>query len=445
MRNAFLLVAASLVGACGSSGGSGSSGGGPDASSDTTPPFDGGAADSSTAAHDSSLDVASDAPPAEAGDAGPPPFVEDTYDGIHAFLTFDYNVMDVQTAAAHDVFVWGADIEHVPAYRGSTNPGITLSSYIPWTRDPNGMHNLAYWQNLHPDWIVYRCDQTTPVLEFSDPNLTLDISNPAVIDWQAQSYGLSASEAGYDAIAADNFVLSNAFGACGVFRNGQWVQLYTGSTTDPKYTSDALAWTVAFRSKLQAFRRPLGLVPNFSLSGLPANDPNVVQLVANVDGILDEAGYTRYGSGPATGTEWQTIESFVEYVQAQGKAYFSLTPQAGMIVDRTAVQWALASYLMSKEHASALYVSGQQGYGGDNYMPEYDAAIGKPCGAMAAAQGVFTRTFQNALAIVNPTTAAVTFTLPPGTFVDLYGNSVSGSVPLAATSGLVLLTSSPGC
>jgi hypothetical protein len=393
-------------------------------------------------AGDASRDAAGDA---AAADAGPPSLFEDTSDGIHAFLTFDYRVTDIAAAAAHDVYAWGNDQGHVAAYRASSNPKIVLSSYIPWTRDPDATHDLAYWNTQHPDWVVYACDRTTPVKEFTDPNLTLDISNPAVIAWQADSYGLPASQAGYDAIAADNFELSNAFGACGVFRGGQWVGLYSGPT-DPKYTADALAWTALFRQKLQAFPRPLGLIPNFSLNGLAANDPSVVALVSHVDAILDEAGYTRYGQGPATGSEWLAIESFVTYVQGQGKGYFSINQQAGATVDRPAIQWALASYLMSKEHASGIYVSGQQGYGADNYTPEYSAAIGTPCGAMQpAAQGLYTRAFQHALAIVNPTTSAASFTLPSGAFTDLYGSPLTGNVPLAPTTGMVLLANPPRC
>src|SRR5690242_3722439 len=69
---------------------------------------------------------------------------EDTYYGIHYFQTFDYKTSDVAKLASHAVFVWGSD-QSISAYRASSNPGIVLSKYIPFTLDPNGTHNLTYW------------------------------------------------------------------------------------------------------------------------------------------------------------------------------------------------------------------------------------------------------------------------------------------------------------
>ena len=184
---------------------------------------------------DASADAHPDVVLADASDAAAPivSFL-DTYSGVHAFLTFDHKVIDVATAAAHADFVWGNDESHVAAYRASTNPKIVLSSYIPFTRDPDGTHDLAYWKSTHPDWVLYQCDQTTPAYEFGDPNVPLDITDPAVVDWQVQSYGVTAAAAGDDMIAADNFTLSNDYKACGVFQNNVWKQLYSGQSTDPQ-------------------------------------------------------------------------------------------------------------------------------------------------------------------------------------------------------------------
>jgi hypothetical protein len=109
------------------------------------------------------------------------------------------------------------------------------------------------------------------------------------------------------------------------------------------------------------------------------------------------------------------------------------------------VQWALASYLMSKEHASGIFVSGVQQYGSDLWRSEYTAAIGAPCGAMQSTQGAYARTFKTGLAIANPGKGGVTFTLPSGTFTDLYGAKQGASVSLAAGAGIVLLASATQC
>ncbi len=383
---------------------------------------------------------------ANGGSSGTVDFI-DTYDAVHAFLTFDYGVTDVATAATHADYVWGSDEPKITEYRASTNPGIVLSRYIPFTRDPEASHDLAYWQSAHPDWVLYQCDQMTPAYEFGDPNVPLDITNPAVVDWQVTSYAVPAAAAGYDMIAADNFTLTNAFGACGVFQGGQWKALYDG-TADPQYTADVLGWAKAFSTRLHALSpKPLGLIPNFQIGATPATDSDVVKLVSSVDAILDECGFSGCGGSYPSASTWLNIVKFAEYVQAQGKAYFALNEfnQSPPLANAD-VQWALASYLMSKEHASAIFTSGVQQYGGDNWRPEYAAAIGPPCGAMKSTQGVYAREYKHGYAIVNPTGQGATFTLPAGSFEDLYGGAMGGSVPLGAGTGLVLLdTAGPRC
>jgi hypothetical protein len=396
------------------------------------------------------LDGSADAAMADASDAASsPPIVSfpDTYDGIHAFLTFDDSVTDIPTAAQHDDFVWGAYASNIAAYRASAHPQIVLSAYIPFTRDNDGSHTLGYWQSAHPDWVLYQCDQQTPAYEFGDPNVSLDITNPAVVDWQVQEFAVPAAAAGYDAIAADNFTLTNVFGACGIFENGTWKALYTGNA-DPQYTSDVLAWAKSFAGKLHALTpKPLGLIPNFSLGQAPTTDPNTAVLVSYVDAILDEGSFTQYGSGYPSETDWNSLQNSIEYLQTHGKAYYAInevnvTPP----VSNDMAQWSIASYLMSKEHASGIFISGVQQYGYDLYRPEYGLAIGTPCGAMQKTQGVYTREYKHGLAIVNPTTNAVTFTLPTGTWQDSFGNSVGASVQMAVDTGLVLLdTAGPHC
>ncbi len=382
-------------------------------------------------------------------DAGPPSALvawEDTADGIHPFWTFDFSITDPTAIANHADFVWGVS-DPVATYRASNNPHVPLSFYIPFTRDP-ATHDLAYWQGLHPDWVVYTCDQVTPAYEFGDTtNVPLDMSNPAVIAWQLSQWGATAATAGYDLIAADNFQLDNGYGACGVFQNGTWKSLYTGAYTDPQFAADAVAWVKAFGAGLHALSpKPIGLIPNFQLGSRSPTDPAVLAVVDAVDAILDECGFTACDGTFPSETSWNDIGAFAEYVQSLGKPYFSINQTSGPPATNADAQWALASYLMTKEHGSSIFISGQQEYGQDLYRPEYAAAVGTACGAMQSTQGVYTRELKHSVAIVNPSGAAATFTLPAGSFVDLYGNAVSGSVSMAADTGLVLLdTGGPRC
>lgn len=366
---------------------------------------------------------------------------EDTYDGIHYFQTFDSSVTDVATEASHSVFVWGAD-QAISAYRASSNPKIVLSYYMPWAYDPDASHDLTYWKNLHPDWILYQCDKTTPAYYSGTTNMPLDISNPAVVAWQAQTFAAPASGMGYDAIAADELQLGG-WGGCGVYQNGQWKQLYASGTGDPQADKDAVGWAKAFSGKIHALSRPLGLIPNFQYGGMPLTDPTLLGVVANTDGILDECSFTACSGGNVSGPDWLALVGFMEYVQQQGKAYMAINEAT--TVDDATVQWVLASYLMSKEHAAGVFISGVQQYGSDLWRSEYAAAIGTPCSAMQSAQGAYVRTYKHGLAIANPSGQSVTFTLPSGTFKDLYGATAGATVTLGATSGIVLLASSPQC
>jgi hypothetical protein len=55
-------------------------------------------------------------------------------------------------------------------------------------------------------------------------------------EWQITNYAEPAITSGYDAIAADNFALGNAVAACGIWRDGEWIQMYTGKWDDVNYT-----------------------------------------------------------------------------------------------------------------------------------------------------------------------------------------------------------------
>ena len=250
--------------------------------------------------------------------------VTDTWNNIHLFQSFDYNIQNPTPIAHYYDFVWGASPNKVAAFRAG-NPNISISYYIPFHRD-NGtfadtdlgkQHDVNYWKSLHPDWILYQCDRTTPAFEYGDPNVPFDFTNPDVVQWQVQTYAQPASTNGYDAIAADNLNLENLFGACGFYKNGQWVQHYTGKTNDPQWRNDILTWVTAMQTALHALPHPLALIPNLGPGPVPLSDPIVGKIVTHVDGILDEGGFTNYGAGDLTGSNWLQEIQFIRGVQMQ--------------------------------------------------------------------------------------------------------------------------------
>jgi hypothetical protein len=371
----------------------------------------------------------------------------DTWTNIHPFLDFDYDVPDPTALARRYDFVWGAQVDYVAAYHAA-NPALFLTYYMPFYRD-NGTfsdsqatHDLAYWKSVHPDWILYQCDRVTPAYFSTDPQIPFDFTNPDVISWQIQTYAQPASEKGYDGIAADNVDLGNLYGACGVYINGKWVQKYTGQPNDPQWRANVLLWLARMQAALHSLKHPLALIPNLALEVVSTTDPLVEQVLSHVDGVVDEIGFTDSGKGYLTDDQWVHVIQFMQHVQSLGKPYYVINqfPSVG----RAQIQWALASYLMGKDHLAELFISTIQGYGGEQWYQEYNAQPGSPTDAMQQTQNVYMRHYSHGLSIVNPS-ATQSYTVMidgPERYHDLYGNSVGQTITLSPHSGVVLLTNS---
>src|SRR5579859_13309 len=392
------------------------------------------------------------------------PFI-DTWNNIHIFQTFDFYYRSYQISQYAKSFdmVWGAGQEqsYTPALWRRYNPNIILPYYIPLNRDGGtiadpGIGGLVgrinYWKANHPDWVLYQCDRTTPVTQFGNPNIALDISNPAVQDWQMQTYMQPISQSGYDAIGIDNVNMNLPGGesgdtqkmACGHYdKNGQWVQRYSGQTNDTQWRTDVLAWLTTMQKRVHALPHPLALVINLGMAPLTGSDPFLQQIANHVDGILDESGFTGYGNQYVTDDAWVQLVQFIKSVQAHNKPYFIIdefkyAPGQGITNDQ--VQWALSTYLMGKYHLSAVNPVAIQDYGSPRPRDEYNAPIGVPVSEMYQNQYVYWRNYSNGLVLVNPSSSSsFTVTLDSPHYTDLYGKAVGQTLTLQPQSGIVLL------
>lgn len=231
----------------------------------------------------------------------PPRAWFDSSVGVHTFLTFDSAVpaSEVATIAPFVDFVWGCESGARASAWTAANPHTITSQYIPYSRDPDGTRTLAWWMANHPTWVVYKCDRVSPAVPPAYPNnIPFDISNPEVLAWQVANYALPAYEAGFAAIAADEFNLGNYNGGCGVYNSsGAWVPLYSGEVADAAYEAVQLQWLQQFQAAIHSFcvSRPMYLVPNFVIGTTPWNATSSQTLLAAVDGVLDERGFTGWG------------------------------------------------------------------------------------------------------------------------------------------------------
>ncbi len=377
------------------------------------------------------------------------PFIN-THNNIHLFQTFSYETPDPTKIASFYDFVWGARREQLETYRKS-NPHIILSYYIAFHGDSGTFddpmlwekHDLRFWTTQHPDWVLYQCDRRTPAIDDvgqSSASITFDFTNPDVIDWQIKTYLEPASKAGYDALAVDNMTLQNLNGACGFYHDGEWIQRYTGEANDPQWRRDIASWVTQIQAAAHRLSHPLALVPNLSLGDIPQNDGAVKDILAHIDGMVDEKGFTGYGQDYASGEQWQQITQFMQSVQKQGKAYFQINQFKTQTISEDQIEWALASFLMGKEDQASIFISLSQQYGKDLRYPAYSAKIGHALSTMYPGDNIYWRDYSGALIAVNPSaTTSYTVTTSGSGYIDLNGHPVNKTFVLGPHSGKILI------
>ena len=374
----------------------------------------------------------------------------DTWNNIHPMLMFDGYITDPTGVAPRYDVVSSAKWYNVSQYR-STNPNMFLTYYMPFHRDNGTFRSilatlpLNQWKATHPSWILYKCDRKTPAYEFGDAEVPLDFSNPDVLNFQMQTYGIPASQSGYDGITVDNLNMENLFGACGTYQNGKWVQRYSGKYNDGRWEQDAVNWIIAMQQALHNLPHPMAMILNLGYGpSLTPTSPLIQQVLTHSDGILDEAGFTHYGSAFLTDQYWLQAIQLSNIEQNAGKPFYIIDNFP--VLNRANMQWALSTYLMAKGHYCNLFVSTTQNYGIDAWHSEYSAQIGSPTGAMFASQHVYWRNYTHGVTIVNPSSKS-TFKVTLNaslSYVDLYGNSVGSTVVLPPHSGIVLLATTRG-
>jgi len=365
----------------------------------------------------------------------------DTTENIHTFQIFNYHVKDPQDEAGKVDLVWGSDFPTQPE-------GVFNTYYFPWDRAPGikvdgVLHDLAWFQANHPDWIVYTCDKTTPAWAFKNTRaVPLDITNPAVLEYIMQTYLVPAIQQGYQGIAFDNIMIFyNSFNRCGVWRNGEWVQQFTGAPNEAAFLASILSWAEWAYTRLHAL--DTAVLINFSYDFRLPDASN--KMYRYMDVAAPERGFTNGDSCERghylSDDTWLTNMRALQALDANGKGFAAMncTPVPFAQVTQEQKQWILANYLLVKGKHSYVAITGIQEYGRILTAPEYSAPIGHAVNTMYESQGVYMRDFSNGKAMVNPSKdISFTVSLPAGVYEDLYGQSLN-DVTLEARSGIVLL------
>ncbi|HEY6326831.1 MAG TPA: putative glycoside hydrolase [Candidatus Cybelea sp.] len=366
-----------------------------------------------------------------------------TPSGIHLNLVFNYLVKYLRREIGLVDVVWGSQS---PLPRGIDN-----QFYTPFERDgPYGApHNLKWWKAHHPDWIEYRCDRKTVAFEFGERlAVPIDIADPAALAYQRSAAVDPALNAGYRAIDFDNLELGNYWHRCGHFSAPhRWASQYTGQYQDPAYTADVLAWAKSTFAFIHNYSRTATMAINFSYDANFGESANRA-LATSTDEVLDEGGFTNYGTkhhNVTTPRQWRQIVGMIRTIQASGGCYMENGEEPALSKDISQEErlWVVANYLLIRDDCTYVWISGFTASGGQDYgriliYPEYGLTVGAPSGAARETGGAWQREYTGGLALVNPSYRRVTIPLKR-TYVDENGRRYRRSITLTATSGQILL------
>lgn len=355
------------------------------------------------------------------------------------FLVFDYAIRQpwIKAHANQYVFVWGSSKENT-AYFKKYSPLTELSTYAPYSRDPDAENNISKWKSAHPNWISYKCNRISPAIFVGDKNIPLTITNPQTIKWQISNFLSQAEET--KTIALDNLQFRNVWGACGSYNTAEnFVKRYSGYVYDSSYATDVAAWisTVSKAMHNSGYKVVVNHIPDSmkvgKISGADMSSQNVKKMIASIDGMVDEkADYILKNKDVSL-----SIFSLARYAARNGKWMYFIY-QLNPLNAKTA-ESAMASYLIMASEKSAVYLSNAaKTYGHAPVFFGYDRAIGKACAPYQNDNDLLTRQFTRGMAIfLLPGQFRKKIELPAG-FDDVNNRPIQRKANLTGGEGIIL-------
>ncbi len=363
----------------------------------------------------------------------------DTQNGVHLGLAFDSHVSDLASLSGKVDLVWGAT-------KAQSVPGAFTIAYNPSERIGNGtvgpLYTLDWFQKNHADWIVYKCDRTTPAYGFGEPNTPLDITNPAVLQFLMQQQIIPQIKAGYQGIGFDNVGFTNIWERCGYFDNQhRWVQLYSGAQQDTRYQQSLITWGQAIHKLIKDYHATTQISMNLSFDY--KHRAFWQQMLPSVDILTDEGGFTNFGSASfpyVTGDAWLSYATFLQQFQHDdaSRGVFLFAEFPGTTVTNNEMRWALANYLLIKGKHAYTTIVGQQQYGQFFDHAEFHLAVGTPQGDFTTTGCATQRLYSAAIVLVNPARDGTCTVALPHAYKSPTGATVT-SIAIGPYTGLVLL------
>lgn len=419
----------------------------------------------------------------------------DDYDRAGAYLT----TSQIQSEAPHFDSVWGA---FFPSTWRTYNSHILLTRYYMPYEDNSlvsgATHTLSWFQTNEKSWILYGCQangtQTTDYAwsgtGFND--VPLDIHNSAVVKYQLGtivSYLRAHSTNGVaiDNVTFENTLMSpnkilegkqpvlgspapgNSWYGCGVYTQGpsvpnSFVRRYSAGFDEPDtaFIADLENWIHQAKGTLAPYGLKV-IVNHAPFSASP--NSNELTMISNIDGMVDENGFTKYGT-EIGGALFANTLNWMLYLQSHGKAVFitdyfcknGVNPATGKTCTTTAapgvtsltaqqIDWGLATYALGNNGGADVYISPK---GGADYVwrSEYARQYGAACGAYSKVGTAYVRKFADGYAAANPpggTTQHIA--LPAHSYSDIEGRGTFNGGTLTVNPGdaYMLLTTANTC
>ncbi|NGF57431.1 hypothetical protein G5B00_13015 [Parapedobacter sp. SGR-10] len=359
--------------------------------------------------------------------------------GIPMAQIFDNQIKDksVYQQQKNKVFyVWGSRSSEQPEY-------VTGSKYFPSIRNPDRKLDIKWYQENHPDWIMYQEDRKTPAYGYiySYGGLVpLDVSNPEVREYYLQKFIMPAVQAGYKVIAMDNVDLGNWPKAVGRYSGNEWVKLYTGQKNDTTFHKNMIGWMQFLKDKLN----PLGIALVGNIKANSAPEPVVLEIIQAVDAWLDENGFAHRGIN-VTDDKWEKAMAIIHKITPE-KGYISINQMKGEHANdwpKEQVEYVIGNYLLSRGPSSLLAMVGYTDkaiYHHFSYRKEIDTDIGEPVSVPTKLDsGLWIRRYSKGLVIVNPSSKETrSFKLPKGIWSTWDNDTVEGKINIPAASAKVL-------
>lgn len=168
-------------------------------------------------------------------------------------------------------------------------------------------------------------------------------------------------------------------------------------------------------------------------------------LVTSIDGAMSEL-WLRAPAAPANGyksvADWKSDVDMLASAEASGDHVLvtvKLWIHATATVTAAWHKYALASFLLGSSGKSFFNFSAAQTFAGLSADSSWDRVnIGSPAGNYTKVGTAYRRIFAKGVAVVNPNNGATRVPLPAGTYRDLAGHTVRGTVSLGNQEGNVL-------